>query len=164
MKKSYKPIPYEIFLSELYKNLVEYYHSEHKKQPVFRLTYENINYLIKFIESSSNNKISIDRDTSRLENYNIYPGYTQLTLYKPLVSESLYPPYFHPLWKKFIKEGIMEYLFENESCIVSYFDKEEMKELRKTSNPKADKTEMPEMETNEKTNIILKIIKKFKKN
>ena len=58
----------------------------------------------------------------------------------------------------------MEYLFENESCIVSYFDKEEMKELRKTSNPKADKTEMPEMENNEKTNIILKIIKKFKKN
>jgi hypothetical protein len=130
MKKEYAPIPYEIFLSELYLNLKEYFHPEHKKSPVFRIYAENVNYIATCIEKLCNNKITIDRNPKYLENYDIYPYSAQFTLYKAIVPENLYPPYFHPNWRTFIKDGILEYLFNNESCIVEYFNKTDMKLLK----------------------------------
>lgn len=132
MKKDYKPIPYEIFLSELYINLKEYYHSEKKKLPIFRLHTECLKYMISHIESYSNNKVIIDKNTDLLKNYNIDIELSQITLMDALVPENLYPPYFHPNWRKYIKEGILSYLFNNPSIgLTEYFSKSDVKFMKK---------------------------------
>lgn len=131
MKKMYPPIPYEIFLSELYVDLKDYYHPEHKKTPIFRIYTEVLDYIIKHIEEYSNNKIKIDLDKSRLVNYNISLEKPQIILYSPIVPESLYPPYFHPNWKTYISEGIQSYLFDTPMLgIAEYFSKSDLKYLK----------------------------------
>lgn len=162
MKKLYKDIPFEIFLSELYINLRDYYHPEHNKQPAFRFSMEDLNYIIRFIEDTSNNKIKIDKDTSLLKNYNIDISSSQLMLYKPLVSEMLYPPYFHPLWKNFIKDGILKYLFNNKSCIVEYFSKSDIKIIKEYQSAKMNEINKGPLEEKvKKENNFLKFLKRL---
>lgn len=163
MKKSYSAVPYEIFLSELYIDLKDYYHPEHKKSPVFRLYIKDIDYIASEIELYSNNKIKIDLDKSRLVNYNISLDSEQILLINPIVNEMLYPPYYHPNWKEYIKEGLQSYLFENPmNNIVEFFNKADIKIIKESLKEDFIKNEAP-IEELPKESFIKKIVNFIKR-
>lgn len=176
MSKHINTIPSIVFLSELYKNLKNYYLPQKNKIPIFNLSQKILDNICEFIEDYSNKKLSIERvDPTITQRYNnIYYSDGIYTITGQPLRDDLYNPNIISSWKEIFYNGILFYLYNyNLYNTMSYLDKDEIKDLKYINTQ--DKGNLEQIDTvnneikiedtskNKKENIFIKIKNLFKK-
>lgn len=117
-------------MSELYKNLMEYYHPERKRIPVFIIPKYKIKILRDYIYSF-NKKLNFSLDDEDIINYKkIYYNDNSIIITGSPLEDNLYGPLFPSHLYKIFSEAILSYFFNsNDSIQVEYLTKNDKKDV-----------------------------------
>lgn len=121
-----------LFISELYNFFEEYYSPKRKKIVVINLSKDSIDDILSYIKNYPNCKIHIGEVTFALSySYNgIYHKDDIFIITRPCITENFYPNYLYSGWRNFIKEVLLEYMYENTlENVVTYISKNERADL-----------------------------------
>lgn len=121
-----------LFISELYNFFEEYYSRKRKKVIVITLGRDLIDDILSYIKNYPGCKLNIGEVTSALPySYDgIYYKDDIFTITRPCIPENFYPSYLYSGWRNFIKEALLEYMYENTlENVVTYISKNERVDL-----------------------------------
>lgn len=121
-----------LFISELYNFFEEYYSRKRKK--VICLTFSEglISDILTYVRNYPDCKLNIGDVTHLLpQSYDgIYYSEGIFTITRPCIPEDFYPKYLYSGWRHFIKEALLDYMYEyNLENVVRYMSKNERAEL-----------------------------------
>lgn len=121
-----------LFVSELYNFFEEYYSCKRKKVICLTLSEELIRDILTYIRNYPDCKLDIGDVTHLLpQSYDgIYYSDGIFTITRPCIPEDFYPQYLYSGWRQFIKEALLDYMYEYSlENVVRYMSKNERAEL-----------------------------------